>query len=92
MANRYRVRQRVDEVNLVFFLFRHGDPLAVGRSEDEDDGEGAGLHEGKESFYSEGRKWEAAPAEKEMMFRAPPSRPSVSEKVTGKVSCCYWVQ
>lgn len=84
-----RFSQRVGDFSVVLW-FRHRDPLATDRSEDEDDGEGAGPPEGQESFCPDGRKWEAAPAQKEMMSRAPPRRASVTEKVTGLVSCCSW--
>lgn len=49
---------------------RHGDPLAADGSEDEDGGDEEG----------------AGPAEEEKAARAPPSRASVSEKVTGLFS------
>lgn len=89
MAKRYGVSQRVGELSRVL-CFRDGDPLAADGSEDEDDGEGAGPPEGQEGFYPDGRKWEAAAVQEEKVARAPPSRASVSEKVTGLVSCGHW--
>lgn len=89
MAKWYGVCQRVREISLVL-CFRHGDPLAADGSEAKDDEEGVGPPEGQESFYPDDRKWEEAAVQEEKVARAPPSRTSVSEKVTGLVSCCHW--
>lgn len=88
LAKRYGVSQRIGDSTLVL-SFRHEDPLAADRFEDEDDGAGAGPLEGKESVDPDGRKWKAAPGQKEKGSRAPPCRVPVSEKVIGLVSCRY---
>lgn len=89
MAKRYVVSQKVVKLSLLL-CFRDGDPLAADGSEDEDDGKGSGPPEGQESFYPDGRKWEAAAGQEEKAARTPYSRALVSEKVTGLVSCCPW--
>lgn len=87
MAKRYRVSQRIGEISLVL-CFRHGDPLAADESEDEDDEEGVGPPKGQKSFFPDGRKWKVPAVQEEKVARAPHSRASVSEKVTGLVSRC----